>query len=93
MCPDKWLDVGALFRRKVNYVLGRMYLEISENNTKSRKDFQAQMQSDWTLRTKGYIVPEIKRSEIGPLIAEVWGQETGGRRSIARDIFFVFNSF
>ena len=56
---------------EVNYVLGRSYLEASENDTKSREYFQAQMQLNRTLRTRGYIISEIKRLKIGTLIAEV----------------------
>ena len=72
---------------EIDYVLGRSYLEASKNNTKSRKYFRAQMQSDQTMKTRGYIIPEIKRSKIKPLIAkvesliaEVWGQEAGRKR-------------
>ena len=43
---DRWLNAGAWFISEVNYVLGRLYLEASENNIKNRKYFQAQMQLD-----------------------------------------------
>ena len=56
---------------KVNYVLSRLYLKTSENNIKCREYFQAQMQLDWALRIKSYIILEIKRSEFVPLIAKV----------------------
>ena len=77
---DRWLDAGVSFMNKVNYLLGRLYLEISENNTKSKEYFQAQIRSDRTLRTRDYIVLEIKRSKIRPPIVEVWGHEEGGKR-------------
>ena len=49
---------------EVNHVFGHLYSEASENNTKSRKYFQAQIQSDQTLRARDYIVLEIKKLEL-----------------------------
>ena len=58
---------------EVNYVLGHLYSEASENYIKSREYLQVPMQSDRTLKTKGYIKTEIKQSEAKPPIAKVWG--------------------
>ena len=60
MGPDRWLDVGAKFISEVNYVLGRLYSEGNENNTKSKEYFQAQMQSDQML-IKGYIARTLSQ--------------------------------
>ena len=51
---DGWLDAGVWFMSEVNYVFGCLYLKTSENDTKSRKYFQAQIESDRML-TRGYI--------------------------------------
>ena len=58
---NRWLDASEGFMSEVNYVLGRSYLESNENNSKSREYFQTQMQSNRMLKTRGYIILEIKK--------------------------------
>ena len=61
---DKWLDVNAWFMIEVNNNLDRLYSKASENNTKSRKYFQAQIYSAMRLEQSKRYNQQYNQSNI-----------------------------